>query len=386
MNRDQIGEDLRFLAGTLPHRDAFSPEEREAADYAAARLRRSNPLTHLEPFGAFESHRQLFAAYYGEFLVVAFIAIWWPRVAFVYGALVFLGYVAEFMGFRLLSRFLPEYASHNVQARFLGTRPRCEIVVTAGLDSGRASSLTRPRLLPWLRWIHLGLLGCMLLTAGTAAAEALGILGPAAEAYLPIARWLAAGLLGTAALYLLYTGVEAEETRGANMNASGAAAALALAEALRERPVEEADVLVALTGAQEAWMAGARHLLGSTSFDTGRTYWLNIEAVGSGQLHYLTAEGFLNLNRADPRMIACAEAEAPSHGATPRYLRAAPTGAHPVHARGLRAMTIMALGPSGVPGPWHGVEDTLAAVDAEQVARAARFAEGIVRRLAEGAA
>lgn len=80
---------------------------------------------------------------------------------------------------------------------------------------------------------------------------------------------------------------------GANDNLSAVAAQVALAEALRERPVEGLRVLLASCGAEEVLQGGIygfcdRHLAGA---DRDNTWLLNLDSVGSPSLVMVEGEG-----------------------------------------------------------------------------------------------
>jgi hypothetical protein len=379
VGKEQIQEDLRFLSSELLHRSALSDEEHRAAAFLRNRLRIYTPDVAIEPFHTIENHLYLFGMYYGEFLVVAFIAAWWPRVALVYGAIVLLAYLAEFMGYRLLGRFLPQFESQNVMARFLGLHPKYQIIVTAYYDSGRAMPLTERWILPFLRPVHILLLLCMVAIVVICAVEAVAILDSEYLALFVYLRWGAAGILSVAALAMLYASTQGDETRGANNNASGVAALLELAERLSARPIEEADVMLAATGSHANWMAGMRHLLESHTFEGPHLFILNVESVGVGTLHYITGEGMVNLTGAPLELVRAAEVAAPAFGATPRRLRGIAGEAHPAHGRGVPAMTVMRLDDKGMPCHWNSLEDQITQVDSESVLEAAAFVESILR-------
>jgi len=80
---------------------------------------------------------------------------------------------------------------------------------------------------------------------------------------------------------------------GANDNLSAVAAQIALAETLRERPVEGLRVVIASCGAEEVLQGGIygfceRHLAGA---DRDNTWLLNLDSVGSPSLVMLEGEG-----------------------------------------------------------------------------------------------
>lgn len=381
MLHTQIHEDMRFLAGELLHRSALTEEEHRAAEYIRARFNEYTPDVEIDPFRSIENPFYVFASYYGEFLVVAVLAIWWPRVALCYGGLVLLAYLAEFMGYPVFSRFLPHFESQNVIARFLGTQPQATIIVTAHYDSGRASPLSQPGVTQLLRLLHLVVIGCMVTVMATCAVDALHFVHEDMPPLHEHVRWTAVGVLLSAALALFYASVSGEDVRGANYNASGVAALLRLAEALAAQRLEKADVWLAATGSNETWMAGMRHLLATHALDKKHTYILNIEGVGAGQLHYLTAEGMLHVERASwPMILAAEEADGP-FGAKPGCLRAVPTASHAAMARGFHALTVIGLDEAGMPAHWNCLTDLLTEVDDEAIANAAGFCDALLRKL-----
>lgn len=88
---------------------------------------------------------------------------------------------------------------------------------------------------------------------------------------------------------------------GANDNLSGVAAILALAAALRERPVSGLRVMLVSAGAEEALQEGIR---GFARRHFGRlrresTWFLNIDTIGSGNLVLLDAEGPVRMEAYD---------------------------------------------------------------------------------------
>jgi hypothetical protein len=301
--------------------------------------------------------------------------------AAVYGFAAFAAYLAEYFGYPVFSRLLPRYETQNVFARLLAPKPRHTFIITAHYDSGFASPLSAPGVLPWLRPAHFLVLACMVLVIATCGIDGYNSLYGIESALTGNLRWLAVGLLVSAAAFLFYVSTQEEDIRGANHNASGVAAMLLLAERLAKNPLEHADVWIAATGCHECWMAGMQHLLRAHKPDPAHTYLLNLEGVGAGNLHYLTAEGMLSLAPASKPMLRAAEAVAPQHNATPARLRAIPSAAHfPLH-HGYPALTLMGLDQQNLPIDWNSIEDRVTTVDESQVLRATNLAEALLRQL-----
>ncbi len=378
---NRIHSDLLHLAGKLVHRGAQTEEERQAAEYIRDRFSEYTEVVNYDEFHGIDSFHFLFACYYSEFLVVGILAIWWPLFAAVYGMTVMALYLGEFLGYPTCSRLMPQFDSQNVMAQFLGTEPKHLLIVTAHYDSGSASTLSNPDVLPWVRPLHMLLLLCMAVVVVSCAGAAWAQWQDIENALLLPLRWGAISMLLLAALALFVIAPDVEDVRGANNNASGVAALLRLAERLSTAPLPGVDVWLTATGSHEAWMSGAHRLGTGHRTPKNLVYVLNIESVGAGQLHYLEAEGMLHRMSAHPHLLEAAESCAGAFNAKRAEMRALPTGLHGMLARGYRGMTIMGLDEDGLPPHWNWPTDRLCEVNEPAIAAAAGFAEAILKHL-----
>jgi len=101
---------------------------------------------------------------------------------------------------------------------------------------------------------------------------------------------LALGALGAALVADVW---RSQTVPGANDNLSGVAALVALAEMLRERPVPGVRVLLVSCGAEETLQDGVRAFLARHrhELDPERTWFVNLDTVGSPHLIMLEGEG-----------------------------------------------------------------------------------------------
>lgn len=374
-------EDVEKLSGRFPHRGANTRQERAAAEYVHERLQAYTSDTEIDDFHAISGAPSLFAAYYVEFLFVALVGTWWPLAALAYGAVVFGLYLAESAGYRLMARFLAQYESQNVVGRFLGTRPAGLIVVTAHIDSGKTGLISHPRIAGKLRLIHSVLLVCMFVVLATCVAQHMNVFTDAPVRVDLVCRWVAvAALLSTAGL-LFFGDRAAAYVRGANTNASGVAVLLELAERLKARPLEGADVWLVATGSKETWMQGMDHLVRTYRPDQADTFFLNIAHVGAGRLIYTIREGFLHGFPSSKEMVEAATAVAGDYEAAPARFRSAPSDAMPALAKRYKAMSIMGVGEDKLPAHWRQPSDTPSEVDETMLRRAADFSEAVLREL-----
>ncbi len=381
MNMAQMRRDIEYLAGNLTHRGASTQSERAAADYLHERFVTYTPDTETDEFFAIESPWLLFASYYGEFLVIALLAFLWPWIAFFYGLLVFVLYMAEFSAYRVLTHLLPQYETQNVVARILGNDPQRLFIVTAHYDSPKHSAITSAKAQPWLRLFHIILVICMLGILVSCAAEALGLFADSTVRLDLMLRWSGVTALLCGAAALLSCEMSGEFVRGAADNASGVAVLLGLAERFTEEPLPNANVWLVATGSKETWLSGMRRFIASHDFDKKTTYVLNVDHVGAGDLRYVTAEGMLHLFQSPQEMVDAATAEARAVHAEPMIWRGLPSDAFLPLARGMKALTITAIG--GRELEEEESDDRPGDIDYGTVTKAGEFAEGILRRLAE---
>lgn len=379
----QVHADMMYLAARLLHRGAQTEEEAEAASYIFGRLRERTPDVSKDHFSAIDNPLYLFASYYAEFLFASIIAFWVPAAAALYGIAIFACYLAEFLGFNVLSRFLTQYESQNVVARFLAPQPKALFIVTAHYDSGYASPLTLEGRVRWLRPAHLLILACMAIIIATCAADAYTQFTGADSGITGYVRGAALGVLLAGAGALYYASGNTEEERGANNNASGVCALLRLGDRLAQQPMMDADVWLVATGSNESWMAGMRHALTSSTLDKKTTYILNLESLGAGELSFTTSEGMIVNMPCDAQLVIAAREIAKDHKLKEARLQAVPTAAQITLARNYKAISLVGLDAHRIPPRWNSVSDLITGVDREQIVQASDAAEALIRKLAQ---
>ena len=380
-SEEKIRRHVQHLAGVLGARGPNTENERSAAQYIQHRFEEHHSRVAVEEFSSPATFYPLLASYYAEFTVVAVVATWVPGLALVYGLVVFALYIAEITGYRVVSRLLPEFSSQNVFARHPGARARRTVVVTAHYDTGKDTPLSAPGSAPWLRNVHYVLIVCMLIVLFSSLAQNLELFedGPMRPDY--VARWTGALVLLTAAGWLALLELASDQRPGANDNASGVAVLLDLNEQLSHAPLPHCDVWLVATGSKEGWLNGIRHFITHHRLDHEYTYFINIERVGAGQLHYVTAEGMLHLFDSDPFMIKQLNAMADVYDLEPLVRHGLPSDAYLAAARGYKTVSLTAIPPNAKEDAW----DSVAQMDFAVVARAANAAYDLMRRI-DGAA
>jgi len=152
---------------------------------------------------------------------------------------------------------------------------------------------------------------------------------------------------------------------------------LGLAERLAAFPLEHADVHLVATGSHGGGMNGARHFVTHHKLDKETTYFIHIDRIGLGSLHYTTAEGVLPVFPCAPELLRAAASAADDYGATPQCAFTWLSDALIPLAQGYKTLGITATPPDDAPQ-----NDSPVHIDYELMTRAAHFAEAVLRRIA----
>ena len=270
---------------------------------------------------------------------------------------------------RWLARFMPAGEGRNVVARVPAAgQPQRTVVLFAHHDAQRSGLLWRlarpkaPVALPGQAVLALIALGCLI---GSRLLRALG-----------------AVKLGA----MILLGLDAARNPvvpGANDNASGVAALLALIGAFARDPLERTDVIAVFTDCEEVGLGGAAAWLDAhgAALDRASTLVVSLDTLGSGEAAVVSRAGALTstLSRAThdwaDRGALRAAVDPPR-----RVDLIAPTDAGPAHHAGLRTLSLVSIAEDGTLGPhYHQPTDTAENVDHESVEQCTRLAAGIAR-------
>ncbi|MFN2466316.1 MAG: M28 family metallopeptidase [Candidatus Dormibacteria bacterium] len=178
-----------------------------------------------------------------------------------------------------------------------------------------------------------------------------------------------------------------EVVPGANDNLSAVAVLLQLATALRDRPLQGLRVLLLSAGSEESLQEGIlafarRHF---DELPRDRTWFLNLDTVGSPFLYMVEGEGVLQMRDYDAAFKELI-ADAAMHAGVPlkRDVRArASTDAVVPLKAGYPTALLVSLTKSKALANYHWPTDTAANVDYETVADCARLTEAVARLLGE---
>jgi hypothetical protein len=174
---------------------------------------------------------------------------------------------------------------------------------------------------------------------------------------------------------------------GANDNLSAVAVLVALAERLREEPIEGLRVLLVSCGAEEV-LQGGIHGFGQRHFrslDRERTWFLNLDTVGSPKLIMLEGEGPVIMEDYHDRtyrdLIERAADRAGAHVRRGMRSRTSTDAVIPSRA-GYPTATITSMDRYKALSNYHKMSDTPENVDYRTVCRALVLTEAVARELA----
>ncbi len=209
----------------------------------------------------------------------------------------------------------------------------------------------------------------------------------------PLPRTLALYLVPLLLIGLVFT-VQPDLTPfvvGANDNATGAAAVLALAERLRQEPLEHTEVILINTGCEEVGCTGlADWIERHAPHEAAGASYLVLDNIGgkNSLVNYVLSETVIVPVKADPGLVALAEGVARAHpelGAQPFHYRGLFSELSIAATHGQKALGLLDFDPrSKMPPNFHTARDNLANIDPEVLDRSERFAWAILEKLDAG--
>jgi Peptidase family M28 len=385
--RQQLISELCAFEGRGPGTDA----ERRAANHLAERLESGGRRAEIEPTHVHPNYALVHALHLALAVAGSLVAVAVPAAGL---AIVLLAAASLYWDlharFYLLRRLFFRRASQNVLARGRLPDAQTRIILCAHYDAARtgavfsdASVRRAARLrarLPFSPAPYPILFTAMVLLIGVIGARMAGVEG----------EWL--GVLQIVPTVVLLAGLLplidialSPVIPGANGNASGVATALSACEELDAAPPANLDLWLLLSGGGASTHEGMRAFLRAHADELAatRTFFLEIDSVGSGELRYLTSERALISIPMDQRLIELAAAvsevvetgaEPLRHGLATEALPIALAG-HPVIALTTRPRG--ALAPANHRQP----EDKPTAIEEAALDRAQRFAVALVGAL-----
>ncbi len=346
---------LRHVEALSYPRPTGSPAEAGAACYAREELARWGIEPWEETFTAVADMNwfPISAAAFAVLAIPAYFALPWLGAA--------ISAMAPYLLWYALTRadsplrfLLPRVRSLNMLARVPPRgRVRRRAVILAHLDTNRCRLAWEAKSVSAIVIGTTVTLAANLLEAGVLLIGALSGTRVLGYATLPL------GLYAAAAVGFLLWELRMPFSPGANDNASAVAVALELVAGLAREPLDQTEVWVCFTGAEEVDHRGAKELLRRHP-ELRDAHFLVLEGVGAGELTIVESEGILFRYRPDPGLFSLAMEIAEAH---PEWgVVAAPMTivceTQALRRRGCRALTLAGRDPAtGTLPRWHASDD-----------------------------
>jgi hypothetical protein len=390
--RLQVIRELCSFEGRLAGTDA----ERRAGNRLAELLREGGRQVEIEPTTVHPQAALVQAAHCLLGFAGSLVAIVSPPAGF---AIVLAAAVSMYLDldarFYLLRRLFFRRASQNVVSPGRRRDLPARLFLCAHYDAARTGPFFRPAAiarfsrLARLSPLPLGPLR-ILFWSLAALLPILGARLAGADSTLLSVLQLVPTLILLVGILMLVNSELSDVVPGANDNASGVATVLSLAEELTASRPENLEVGVVLTGGGECPMEGMRAFLRAHRKELERetTYFLNLEAVGRGEVRYVTGEGLALSHGMDRRVIELCDAIGSAHEVAGRSPGARPlrwgfaTNALPIRLARYPATTVTTVEPGALlPASYHRLDDVPGRIDPETLDRAHAFALDLVRAL-----
>lgn len=373
-------EVVRELSERIGPRPPGSEAERRAGDYVAAELAGMGLSPAVEEFRSGRSFGPAYGVAFG-------LALGGGLLQRVRGARP-LGYLLAALGAVTAvreGRFMPggipgllrRRASRNVSAAIAPTGEVEETVcVVSHMDASRSGLMFHPGVTPYLGALVGAAGAATLLQTAAGALRRIPGLGP------PLVR-ASQALVGLGLALVVERELRGEDVPGANDNASGVGACLALAASLAAEPLERTRVVTLVTGSEESGVLGMRAFL--DRHDTRDWIFINFDGVGAdAPLRVLSREGGpLTPVDGDPRLLELAAgigrsdpelaAEPLAHGS------GLPYDSTPILAGGGRAISV--VNQEGAIPDYHWPTDRIDRISPSAFERAVRFGRRLIREI-----
>lgn len=381
---------IRHLA-SLKGRWPGSEGEREGAEYVAAQVRQLGRKATLEPVSVRPSYALTYAIHAALAVVGSVVAVYTPPLGVVILLLVSLSMFGDLTArFHLLRRLMARRWSRNVTSP--GTNPAASatVVLTAHHDSARSGIIFahRRRPLPVLHRLR-NLAGpidivfwTMIAALAMAVVRMLAGFDADEATALTIAQFVATVVLMVA--FTLFIDVAlSEPVPGANDNASGVGAVLEVGRRLDTDPPANLNVWLVFPGAKEGITLGMREWMRAhqDELDPRRTFFINVDNVGTGRPRVVGAEGYVIIYQHDARLIQLVASLLPDDDdRTPLVWRLGTDGVIPA-MRGYPSVTICCTDEYGRIPNYHRQTDDVDRIEPEVVEDVADLTELLVRRI-----
>jgi hypothetical protein len=277
-------------------------------------------------------------------------------------------------------KLIARWDSQNLILKIPPTgRTKQTVFLIGHLDSQKQRFLTppsRPEIMKPL----------LTVTFATIALTAISFLADVIFRRKGISRWQR--ILGWLHLVSLMTPWQDEaqpHIEGANDNATAVTVLLAIAEALKEKPLKHTAVTLLFTGCEEVMCVGMENYLQQFSPPKENSYWIDLEMAGTGNLCYVTKHGvsYITEYGPHPEMMALAEQTARKHPelrVIGKDMLIVEEVAN-LRNRDYKAICLAGYDENGWLPNWHRLSDNLSNIEPDTLSRAAQYTWALVQEV-----
>jgi hypothetical protein len=390
---------VRALEALGPRRLTGTPTEKAAQAMLGAELEALGYRLDWRPFTWTQSLYASLLLHFGTAALATGVGFSAPFLGAFLHALVALSYALESLRKGLVLRSLfPRIASQNLVAtRPARTARRKRLVLIAHADAAYTGLVFTPAIIkaatkqppPGLGWFkkQLGL--------ATASVAVMAVL----ELVAGLGVWSAPGWLRglvtipavVTALANLDVVLRNRVVPGAADNLSGCTACVELAWRLEGKLPDDVELVIVISGAEEAGTGGAQRLAeqvaASEEWTPADTIVLGLDTLTNGTLRVLEEGELWPLPIAKPLLDAVADVNAAQPEVAPVTVYVVPTGATdvlPFLVRGFPSVSLTCIDPDiGAARHYHHPTDTWSNMDAGQLGASIDFAERLILRLSK---
>ena len=365
------------LSVKIGKRGTATEGEYGARDYIKNTFNNIGIKNSLEPFKTITSFSYPYILIYLMSVTGAiFLLLHHPVIAIVLTGLGAVTFFLENTSFELVAFLLPKKTSSNVIGYIHAAKEiKNRLIVTAHYDSSRSGIMFSPRFVRGFRNTFIGLVISLFL---------MFIL--TAMSWITHVVWLkflvailAIDPIVTVAM-LIHREIKGDYTHGANDNASGVGVLLGIAEKFKKEPLDDTELYLVATGAEEVGMAGMISFVKHHQKLLNDSLIINIDNCGAGHVSYIVEEGMMKKYAADHGMVAIAD-QLRNNGfdnVKPEVFTTMSTDALVPLSRGYKAMSIMAFDDEGILPNWHWKTDVFENVQPAAVDLAYRFVSALI--------
>ncbi|MBS3949132.1 MAG: M28 family peptidase [Peptococcaceae bacterium] len=361
------------LSEEIGARGSATSEEKRAANYCKDLLKGMGYEVIEQRFKALTTFSWLYITFYLWPLVAW--ALDWPLLSLLGSILFFM----DLNTYQVLSRVFPTGASQNIYATHPKGQGR-QVVLVAHLDSSKAGLNFSPAMVKGFRTSFL------LMVASLCAAPILLFVASLWGGAWRFVALLPCLYLAFASITLIHREIWNRYTNGANDNASGVGAVLAVAERFKATLPDGVQLSVLLTGCEEAGTYGMIRFLEEYGSRHKESVFVNLDNIGAGSLHYMSGEGMFPVFKAPTELIEACQRVAkrrPELGVKQGVYNLLSTDAMPALVRGYKAVSFLSMNDEGLLPNWHWPTDTFANVELKTVETAVEFVAELVADLGQ---